>query len=453
MAELVKSVDLLTAEIKARLEGDLRGLWVEGEVSGSRINAPSGHAYFTLKGSKSLISCVMFRSDIARQKDAPQDGNQLQVYGDVRVYEPQGKYQFYVRSFRTAGQGDLFLEFERLKQKLQQEGIFDAERKRELPRLPLRVGVVTSLSGAALHDIIKVAWSRFPGISLVVAPAQVQGADAPRSLIVALESLYISTWPVDVIIIGRGGGSFEDLWAFNDEALVRTIATCPIPIISAVGHETDYSLSDFVADARAATPSAAAQLAVPEQDELHKTISLLVGQMEKSCRRMLEQRKTFLSHLDHRLGQVHPLKLWQNYSQQLDDVNTGLNTAIFSQLRLGHERLEKLHQRLLRQVLSRRIKDASLRAKDLEARLNYAARQVQHVFVQKLAQQQRALEALNPLGVLRRGYAICYQLSDGVGREKILHSTRFVRPGNNIKVILGEGELIGKVEEVLINDK
>jgi len=453
MSEAVKSVDLLTFEIKARLETDLRGLWVEGEVSGCKLNAASGHAYFTLKGSKSLISCVMFRSDLVRQKNAPQDGNRLQVCGDVRVYEPQGKYQFYVRSYRSAGQGDLFLEFERLKQKLQQEGIFALERKRELPRLPSRIGIVTSASGAALHDIIKVAWSRFPGFALVIAPAQVQGVDAPRSLVRALKSLSKSAWPVDVVIIGRGGGSLEDLWAFNDETLARVIASFPIPVISAVGHETDYSLCDFAADVRAATPSAAAQLAVPQLSDLQKSISILQGQMDKSCVQMLRQKKTFLDHLNHRLGQVHPLKMWQKYSQQLDDVNSGLADSIAWQLRFNCERLTKMEQRLLRQVLYRRIRDASERAQDLQSRLTLAAGRIQLTLAHKLAQQQRSLEALNPLSVLRRGYAICYQAPDHSGGQKILHSAKDVRPGDRVKVMLGEGELVGKVEEVSLNGK
>lgn len=274
----ILSVTELTEEIRKILEGTFPSVWVQGEISNFK-RAPSGHAYFTLKDENSQLRSVMFKNQNRSLKFKLEDGLKILAWGRVNVYSPRGEYQLIVETMEPAGLGGLMLALEQLKAKLSAEGLFDVSRKRPLPRRPHNVGVVTSATGAAVRDIIRIIKRRSPGINILVSPTSVQGDKAPDEIVAALGKLTISGVP-EVIIIGRGGGSIEDLWAFNDERVVRAIASCPVPIVSAVGHETDFTLSDLASDLRASTPSAAAELIAPDDEETWETISHMVARLK-----------------------------------------------------------------------------------------------------------------------------------------------------------------------------
>ena len=274
----ILSVTELTEEIRKILEGTFPSVWVQGEISNFK-RAPSGHAYFTLKDENSQLRSVMFKNQNRSLKFKLEDGLKILAWGRVNVYSPRGEYQLIVETMEPAGLGGLMLALEQLKAKLAAEGLFDVSRKRPLPRRPHNVGVVTSATGAAVRDIIRIIKRRSPGINILVSPTSVQGDKAPDEIVAALGRLTISGVP-EVIIIGRGGGSIEDLWAFNDERVVRAIASCPVPIVSAVGHETDFTLSDLASDLRASTPSAAAELIAPDDEETWETISHMVARLK-----------------------------------------------------------------------------------------------------------------------------------------------------------------------------
>lgn len=398
VARQILSVRALTLHIKGLLERDpeLAAVWVKGELSNCKIYPSSGHMYFTLKDDSAAIAGVMWRSEVQRLRFRPQDGMQVLIWGSIGVYESAGKYQLYAREMEPAGVGALYLQLEELKQKLAAEGVFAAERKRPLPYLPRKVGLVTSPAGAALRDMITVARRRWPGVHLVLAPAAVQGAEAPPSLVAAL-ALIARVPGVDVVICGRGGGSLEELWAFNDERVVRAIAACPVPVISAVGHETDTTLSDFAADRRAATPSNAAELAVPEAAALRGLVDGLRLQLAQALRRRLTVERGRVGVLLSRATQARPQ----------------------ARVAQGRQRVDELAQRLT--LLVRRRLDRE------QGRLQRAA---------------AALEAMSPLAVLGRGYAIAFK--DG----KVVRDAAALVPGDKIRVRLMRGQVETTVDAV-----
>lgn len=399
----VLSVSDLTRLIKGTLERDprLRGVLVKGEISNFKHHS-SGHMYFTLKDAKSRLKCVMFRGRNASLRFRPEDGLTVVAGGSLSVYEVAGEYQLYVDELYPAGQGALHLAFEQLKAKLAAEGLFDPERKRPLPKLPRTVGVVTSPTGAAIRDILSVLRRRFPTINIILAPAIVQGEAGPASVIQAIERLN-SRDDVDVMIVGRGGGSLEELWTFNDEGVARAIAASRIPIISAVGHETDVTIADFVADRRAPTPSAAAEMAVMERATLVQGVrdqkDRLVRAMDKRVRQLREN----LGYLTRSAALTRPQDRLNQLRQQLDELSYRVETS-FRHSTEGHRR-----------------------------RLE--------VLVGKL-------DGLSPLGTLARGYAICRIAATG---DVVTDASR-VRPGERLKVRVREGELtctaLGAKEEI-----
>lgn len=396
MQRPVWSVRDLTLYIKELLASNelLWGLWVRGEISNWKLY-PSGHAYFTLKDEHAQVKCVMWRTYVQRLRFQPQNGMQVLAGGRVEVYERDGVYQLYVSEMEPAGLGALHQAFEQLKQKLAAEGLFDQGRKRPLPRLPRKVGIVTSPVGAAVRDMITVARRRWPGVHLLLAPAQVQGDEAPASLIAALELLQ-QVPEVDVIIIGRGGGSLEELWAFNDEALARAIARCRVPVVSAVGHETDFTIADFVADLRAPTPSAAAELVVPSRADLVAAIDGARQRLVLAVRQHIGRRRQQVAALASRPVLRRPLDRILAHRQRLDDLTRRLGLA------------------------------AGARIRDGRARLAAAAAR---------------LDALSPLACLARGYAIAL---DAQGRA--LRDAAAVRPGDRVQVVLHRGRLLARVE-------
>ena len=296
----------LTLYLRELLESDpvLTDVWVEGEVSNC-TRSSSGHVYFTLRDDRAALSCVAWRNVASRWRELPREGDSLLAHGRISVYEPQGRYQLYVDLVQPAGLGRLFLEFQALKERLEAEGLFAEERKRPLPRLPQVVGVVTSSQAAALQDIVRTLQARFPALEVLLAPTLVQGPQAPAQIVRALQALDARA-EVDVIVLARGGGSLEDLWAFNDEALVRAIADCEKPVISAVGHESDVTLADFAADMRAPTPSAAAELAVPIKSDLVNRVDGVLQALLSGTERELMQKSALLSELTARLQNNSP---------------------------------------------------------------------------------------------------------------------------------------------------
>lgn len=398
VARQILTVRALTLYIKGLLERDpeLAAVWVRGELSNCKIYPGSGHMYFTLKDEASAINGVMWRSEVQKLRFRPQDGMQVLVWGNIGVYETAGRYQLYAREMEPAGVGALYLQLEELKQKLAAEGLFAPERKRPLPYLPRRVGVVTSPAGAAVRDIIIVCRRRWPGVRIVLAPAVVQGAEAPASIVAAL-ALVAQVPEVDVIICGRGGGSLEELWGFNDERVVRAIAACPMPVISAVGHETDTTLADFAADRRAATPSNAAELAVPEAAALRGALA------------------------DYRLR---------------------LGQALRRRIGVERGRVDVLLRRATLARPQARVAQGRLRVDELSHRLGLAVRRRVQREQGRLQRAAAALEAMSPLAVLGRGYAIAFK------GGHVLKEAGTASPGDSIRVRLHQGQLTARVESV-----
>ncbi len=341
----VLTVSELTAYIKALLEQDelLADVWVMGEVSNCRP-ATSGHWYWTLKDEEAALNCVMWRSQAGGQTHLPTDGASFVLHGSVSIYPRQGQYQLYVDRCQPAGLGDLFLQFEAVKARLAAEGLFDADRKRPLPRFPRRIGVVTSTEAAALRDIGHVIGRRWPLAELWVAHTTVQGDAAPEEIVAALAR--VGRAAVDVVIVARGGGSIEDLWAFNDERVARAIAACPVPVITGIGHETDTTIADFVADRRAATPSAAAETAVPDRNELRQSVDESRERLRRLANWRLQVFATQLERLTHRLALAAPERQLAEKRRALASLTARLKSSMLGRLRLARAELAGHSQRL-----------------------------------------------------------------------------------------------------------
>ena len=367
------SVTQLNEYLKMVIEGDrvLSNVFVRGEISNFKLYS-SGHAYFTLKDDAGQLKAVMFRSYFSRMAFMPEDGMRVIAHGRVSVYETSGQYQLYVDDMQPDGAGSLAMRFEQLKRKLAAEGLFDESRKRPLPPMPRRIGVITSPSGAAVHDIINVLGRRFPAAEMILYPSEVQGAQAPAQLISGVE-FFSMTGLVDVIILGRGGGSAEDLWAFNDEYLARAVASCSVPVISAVGHESDFTICDFVADRRAPTPSAAAEIAVPDMGEILRGLSGLKMGLQTSMQKLIVQERRILNQLTQSRVFSRPEQMLDNFRMRLDEKEAELN-------------------RTLEQTLKQKG--------------------------QSVASVAGKLQALNPLSILSRGYATVSRSGESITSVK-----------------------------------
>lgn len=381
--EWILDVTTLNDYVSQMLGADpvLKSVRLRGEVSGFKAY-PSGHWYFTLKDEQCRISCVMFRTHAMRMSFRPHEGDQVIVHGAVRLYMEGGSYQFVADSMRPEGVGGLYQQFERLKAKLQVEGLFDAERKRPLPIRPHKIAIVTSEAGAVLHDIRHVAGRRDPGVPLVLLPVAVQGEGAAAQIARAIRKAAALPG-VDLIITGRGGGSIEDLWAFNEEIVARAIAESPIPVISAVGHETDFTIADFVADVRAATPSNAAELAVPDRSEMWAALLLMRKRFEKAAASQIDQAKMKLIQARSRLHEARPDLQLNEMQRRLDGLRAQLDRCIDQKI----------------SGLPSRISMASIQ---LDNAMDILMEQAQ----QRLQQDRTKLEAISPKRVLERGYVL-----------------------------------------------
>lgn len=417
------------------LEDALPLIWIEGELS--NVARPgSGHLYFTLKDSSAQIRCAMFKPRSTWLPFKPADGTQVLARARVSLYEARGEFQLIVEHMEEAGEGALRREFERLKQKLSAEGLFDSERKRPIPPMPRRIGIITSATGAAVRDVLNVLARRFPLVEVEILSVPVQGKEAPAAMIGMLDAAA-KAGRHDVLLLTRGGGSLEDLWAFNDEALARAIVRSPIPVVSAVGHEVDFSISDFVADLRAPTPSAAAELLVPDGNDLNRRLQHHRDRLLLRLRRRLEGSSQRADHLLSRLTLQRPTLRLARGGERLNLLHARL------MLMLRHDRerrmssLARNHARLLAQHPRRRMVAANEHLGSLATQLrNLALHRIERSQA-RLGQLARALHAVSPLATLGRGYAVLVDQTSGA----VIHSVTQVDGESRLRGILADGEL------------
>ncbi len=440
------TVSQLNRRVKSLLEQGIGRLWVEGELSNIARPA-SGHVYFSLKDDRAQVRAAWFRQRQRGSAAKFRDGDQVLVFGRVSLYEPRGDYQLIVEQIEPAGEGALRQAFEALKKKLAAEGLFDEARKRTLPVLPRRIGIITSPTGAAIRDLLTVLRRRFPAVPVVIYPSAVQGDAAVPELLSALKTA-VRRAECDVLIIGRGGGSLEDLWAFNDEQLARAIADSRIPVVSAVGHEVDFTIADFVADLRAPTPSGAAELVVPDAADWRRALAKLATRIARLGQRTLEERAQMLDWLTKRLRAHSPVRTLTRQSDRLREVR-GLLVAVMRQsLSERHYDLQQLGSALLRASPALSIQRGLSRLSTAEQRLAVAAKGRVNALTHRVQLAAGTLDAVSPLATLARGYAIVEDLTTG----NVLRSAEETRPGNDIRARLAVGSLTARVTSVSDDD-
>ena len=431
----ILTVGELNGRIRTLLEERFFEIWVEGELSNCKV-WNTGHMYFTLKDANAQIKGVMFRSALRLLRFKPQDGLRVVVRGRVSVYDPKGEYQIICEHIEPEGLGALQLAFDQLKQRLSREGLFDPRRKRPLPSLPRKIGVVTSLDGAAVRDIIKVLRRRYANAHIVIRPTRVQGEGA--ALEIARGLAAIGKVPgVDVIIVGRGGGSIEDLWAFNEEVVARAIAGCPVPTISAVGHETDVTIADFVADVRAPTPSAAAEMVVSRKDDFCSHIDRLSQRVTGAMRGRLHRVESRLRALEARPGCAGVRGRVAMRGRHAAELTHELRRTMRARLSGRERAYQALRLTLETFDLRRRLGGVRTRLVGAEGRLAGAIAHRRHSADGRLRSAAARLESLSPLAVLARGYAVCWNEE----RTRVIRDAAAVEPGERVTVTLDRGEL------------
>ncbi|OAI01324.1 exodeoxyribonuclease VII large subunit [Methylomonas methanica] len=442
-SEHIFSVSQLNREAKRLLAGHFLTLQVQGEISNLSLPS-SGHYYFTLKDAQAQIRCAMFKGQQQRLRFKPANGNLVVATAQVSLYEPRGDYQLVVEQLEEAGDGALRLAYERLKQKLLQEGLFEQNRKKPIPQLPKQIGVITSASGAAIHDILSVLKRRFPAIPVLIYPVAVQGDSAKFEISAALDNANKQDL-VDVIILARGGGSLEDLWAFNEEIVARAVAASQIPVISAVGHEVDFSIADFVADLRAPTPSAAAEHAVPDQSAWLNRFSDIERQLTRQIEGKLQRQKLRLTWLNKALQTQHPGEKLQRNSQRLDDLEQRLNRVLQGDLQLRRQRLALNEHRLSSHQPMAAIHAYRQQLDYFQQRLSRSMQ----IKLRTLRSRQHAaaqtLHAVSPLATLERGYAIVQRRD----RSQLIKSVKQLAKRELIDTRLADGRLVSEVKEVI----
>lgn len=445
---LVISVSELTTQVKRLLEKQIGSIWVSGEITNLRVQS-SGHIYFTLKDAASQLSCVLFRKESVPHRDLLQDGQKVLVQGDVTVYEARGQYQLLVREVELQGVGALQLKFEKLKQRLATEGLFAPERKRRLPEYPQRIGLVTSPSGAAIRDVLHVVLRRNPGLEIILVPCRVQGEGAAAEIAKAIRllnefnfTLRPPSSALDLILLTRGGGSMEDLWAFNEEAVARAIFESALPVVSAVGHEIDFTIADFVADLRAATPSAAAEIITEGVFASRQFIAEASSVMNFRVRQRLAREQEDFQSVAQRMLRAHPRRRLDEVTQRLDDLQSGLVRSAKQGVRGQRVAWQNLATRLLR------VRPGQL-LKQRRELLRVAARQLrehgQHHFGNarnQFANLDARLRLLGPEQVLSRGYSITMDAASG----EILRDAKRVKAGQRLRTRLRTGELRSTAE-------
>ena len=441
----VFSVTELTGDIRHLLERNFGQLWVSGEITNCRAQS-SGHVYFTLKDAGAQMGCVLFRTDPVIGREALQDGQKVTLKGELTVYEPRGQYQLHVLAIEAQGAGALQIVFEKLKRKLAAEGLFAPERKRPLPRFPQRIGLITSPTGAALRDVLHAVQRRHPALRIIFAPSAVQGPGAASEIkgAIALLNRYSeeSGRRLDAILLTRGGGSLEDLWAFNEEAVARAIVQSTLPVVSAVGHEIDFTISDFAADLRAATPTAGAEILTEGVFAAARWLDEIPGRMGEAVRRRAASEQRHLDQFVQRLRTLHPRRQINSRRQNLDDLEMQLTRSLRRALRQRRESANNLVLRLGRLRPSRLL---VLRREQLTEHCDRLREQTKHR-LRSLRQHSDGLAArlrlLGPEQVLARGYSITMDATDG----KIVRAARETKPGQALKTRLKTGEVRSVVE-------
>lgn len=393
----IYTVSELTKYLRQILENSFPAVWVEGEIS-NFTHHTSGHMYFSLKDAGSVAPCAMFKRSNEKLKFKLKDGLKVIAFGKISVYEPRGSYQFIIEEMEPKGIGALQLQFQQLKEKLQKEGIFDQAHKVAIPNLPTRIGIVTSPTGAAIRDILNIARRRFSNIEIIIYPVRVQGEGSKDEIARAIRD-FNALDNIDVMIVGRGGGSLEDLWAFNEEVVARAIYDSDIPVISAVGHEIDFTIADFVADLRAPTPSAAAELVIPRKEDLVNSITTNTTRLKNALVNILDTMAQRLTRLRESYALKQPLKMVEQYEQMIDDLRKDMAIRIDHLVRMRAENFNLLTQKL---------------------------------------------EALSPLSILNRGYSISARMADG----KIIKTVGDIAVGDKVETKIGKGRFISKVEEI-----
>ena len=436
----IYTVSKLNKEIREALLNNFALLWVEGEIS-NFVCAASGHFYFSIKDNGGQIRCAMFRNDNQELKFELENGLLVQLQARIELYEKSGQLQLIVKRVEAAGSGKLQLEFERLKQKLYKEGLFDEVSKKEIPAYPLTVGVITSEKGAALRDVISVLHKRFPSVHLIVYPTLVQGDKAPEEICRALE-IAEHRREVEVLLLVRGGGSIEDLWAFNDEMVARTIFGCQLPIVTGIGHEIDFTIADFVCDRRAPTPSAAAEYISPDQNELMQELNVINKNLYTAMKRTLKQKSELIKLMEAKLAKSHPKHQLQNYAQQLDELSRRLTPTIKNYLHINSRQLEHQRSLLLSNTPIRYMEIYSNKlashAKALQDNLRNKLRHAK----QSIAYSANKLETIGPTTTLKRGYAIVTDKSD-----HLVRSVEQVSVKQKINIQVSDGKIAAKVDK------
>ncbi|HHJ4568481.1 TPA: exodeoxyribonuclease VII large subunit [Citrobacter farmeri] len=435
------TVSRLNQTVRLLLEQEMGQVWISGEIS--NFSQPSsGHWYFTLKDDTAQVRCAMFRNSNRRVTFRPQHGQQVLVRANITLYEPRGDYQIIVESMQPAGEGLLQQKYEQLKAKLQAEGLFDQQHKKSLPSPAHCVGVITSKTGAALHDILHVLKRRDPSLPVIIYPTAVQGDDAPAQIVRAIE-LANARQECDVLIVGRGGGSLEDLWSFNDERVARAIFASMIPVVSAVGHETDVTIADFIADLRAPTPSAAAEMVSRNQQELLRQILSAQQRLGMAMDYFLANRSRRFTQIYHRLQQQHPQLRLARQQTALERLHQRMNVAIDGQLKRTSQRQARLLQRLNQQSPQPRIYRAQTRIQQLEYRLAENVRSRLSATRERFGNAVTHLEAVSPLSTLARGYSVS-TATDG----KVLKKVKQVKTGDVMTTRLEDGWVESQITDI-----
>jgi exodeoxyribonuclease VII large subunit len=451
-ARSVLSVAELTVRIRRLLENEVGRVWVTGEITNLRAQS-SGHIYFTLKDASAQLSCVLFRGEVQVDRGLLGDGKKVILGGEVTVYEPRGQYQLRVAAVEMQGVGALQVAFEKLKQKLKAEGLFAPERKRPLPRYPQRIGLVTSPSGAAIRDVLHVVERRNPGLEMILAPCRVQGEGAAEEIAAAIrllneyEAAQASAPPgkgrhLDLILLTRGGGSLEDLWAFNEEAVARAIFESSLPVVSAVGHEIDFTISDFVADVRAATPSAAAEIITEGVFSSCQFVSEAAARIRQLTGQQVADKRRSFSQAGQRLARVHPRRRFNEWLQRLDDLQTGLWRCLKQGARQQRTEWRNLAERLWRVRPALLLKQRREAVGQFERELQSRASQRLREWRGQVDTLRGRLRLLGPEQVLARGYSITMDAQTGA----VLRQASALKPGQQIKTRLQVGEIHSRIE-------
>jgi exodeoxyribonuclease VII large subunit len=441
-ATKVLTVAELTRAIRGTLENKFRAVWVQGEISNYKQH-PSGHQYFTLKDSRAQIACVIFRNAPLSLRQPLTDGAQVQVFGNVSVFEARGQYQLSVEIVQPRGLGLLQAKFEALKRKLEAEGLFDPARKKLLPKFPKRIGIVTSPSGAAIRDILNILRRRARGIEILINPVRVQGIGAAAEIASAVNELSKPSmiWPpLDLIVVARGGGSIEDLWEFNEEIVARAIAAAVVPTVSAVGHEIDFTIADFVADLRAPTPSAAAELIVPDTVDLQRRLTELTNCFERCLRNFVAEARTRLRFVSERALSRELLKRVRDAHQELDWIRETLHKYVRQYAAASRQRFASVTTLLRAHSPQREIALRQSEFVNLRQRLTALAIQLMEQSRQRLKRAEQLVRAIAPEATLGRGFSITMD-----EKGKVLRSVEKVKRGTLLRTRLADGELESQV--------